>query len=316
MAFKILSFCGGGIRGLASVAMLNVLQQKTGNANIAQDADMLAGTSTGSSIVAALARKKDRAPETAAELINFFRTSELKFFKNQNYLVSKPGYDVKDIAADMELKYLGIKLKDLPQRVLMTAFNVGDAAKKIDWQPVLFHNFPFSTVSETPLADAVVSSGAMPGMLGSHKGNVDGAFVHHDPTLAAISLAVRGGHKLADIVVICFGTGFMGNSLGRETANWGGVPMATRHSRRPQSGLLSSSAFAGEWEHLSHSEYLPQWHLHEPGSGFVRDDACRSSTRILFPVCLFKPEAQRVHSRERAQLGCPRLSSRSSGAHR
>jgi patatin-like phospholipase/acyl hydrolase len=200
---------------------LNVLQQKTGNANIAQDADMLAGTSTGSSIVAALARKKDRAPETAAELINFFRTSELKFFKNQNYLVSKPGYDVKDIAADMELKYLGIKLKDLPQRVLMTAFNVGDAAKKIDWQPVLFHNFPFSTVSETPLADAVVSSGAMPGMLGSHKGNVDGAFVHHDPTLAAIALAVRGGHKLSDIVVICFGTGFMGNSLGKETANWG-----------------------------------------------------------------------------------------------
>ena len=61
----------------------------------------------------------------------------------------------------------------------------------------------------------------MPGMFGSHQGNVDGAFVQLDPTLAAIALAVNSGVHLADIVVICFGTGFMANDLGSATATWG-----------------------------------------------------------------------------------------------
>jgi patatin-like phospholipase/acyl hydrolase len=43
--YKILSFCGGGIRGLASVTMLNVLYQKF--PNIISETDALAGYSTG-----------------------------------------------------------------------------------------------------------------------------------------------------------------------------------------------------------------------------------------------------------------------------
>ena len=67
----------------------------------------------------------------------------------------------------------------------------------------------------------VSRSGAMPGMFGSCQGNVDGAFVHHDPTLAAIALAVNSGVNHTDVVAICFGTGFMANSLGKATSRWG-----------------------------------------------------------------------------------------------
>jgi patatin-like phospholipase/acyl hydrolase len=93
--------------------------------------------------------------------------------------------------------------------------------------PILFHNLPGSPTADTLLADAVVSGGAMPGMFGSYQfssypqGNVDGAFVNHDPTLAAIALAVNAGVSLTNIVVICFGTGFMANHLGGATGHWG-----------------------------------------------------------------------------------------------
>jgi hypothetical protein len=61
----------------------------------------------------------------------------------------------------------------------------------------------------------------MPGELGSYNGNIDGAFVNHDPTLAAIALAVNEGIKLENIVVICIGTGFMANWIASDTSHWG-----------------------------------------------------------------------------------------------
>jgi hypothetical protein len=61
----------------------------------------------------------------------------------------------------------------------------------------------------------------MPGELGSYKGHIDGAFVNHDPTLAAIALAIDDGIKLENIVVICFGTGFMGDWIASDTSHWG-----------------------------------------------------------------------------------------------
>ena len=90
------------------------------------------------------------------------------------------------------------------------------------WGPLLLHNLPNSGALEENLVDCIVSSSAMPGMYGSHKGNVDGAFVSRDPTLAAIAVAVSNGHRLEDIVAVCFGTGFMANWIGQDTSDWGG----------------------------------------------------------------------------------------------
>jgi hypothetical protein len=74
--------------------------------------------------------------------------------------------------------------------------------------------------------DAVVATSSMPGMFGAHAfgnytGTVDGAFVNHDPTLAAIALAIHSGVNPSDIVAICFGTGLMANNLGSATQTWG-----------------------------------------------------------------------------------------------
>ena len=63
----------------------------------------------------------------------------------------------------------------------------------------------------------------MPGMMGSYNGNIDGAFVHHDPTIAAIAAALSSNPSLTlnDINVICIGTGFMANWIASDTNSWG-----------------------------------------------------------------------------------------------
>jgi len=50
---------------------------------------------------------------------------------------------------------------------------------------------------------------------------VDGAFVHHDPTVPAIALAAANGNSVSDISAIDFGTGFMRNFITADVEGWG-----------------------------------------------------------------------------------------------
>ncbi|NBV24586.1 MAG: patatin [Proteobacteria bacterium] len=144
------------------------------------------------------------------------------FFPNPGTDPNRPAYDIDRMAHSYRLLHpFNHPLKKLDRSVLFTSFNVGASGTNGSWTPLLLHNLPNSTTAETPIVDAVVSSGAMPGMFGSWKGNVDGAFAHHDPTLAAIAVAVGNGINLTDITAICIGTGFMPNSIASDTSNWG-----------------------------------------------------------------------------------------------
>jgi predicted acylesterase/phospholipase RssA len=211
-SYKILSFCGGGIRGLASATMLNYLYQKY--PHIISGADLLAGTSTGADIAADLAT--GTIPQN---LINFYLTDSVKFFKHPSTISRLPAYSIDLFAASVFAKYGQMKLSGLNQSVAMTTFNVGD--NTTNWFPIVFNNLPQSDNADTLVAEAVVASSSMPGMFGSYKNMVDGAFVNHEPTIAAVALAVNSGVNLDDIVVINFGTGLMGNSLGPVTHHWG-----------------------------------------------------------------------------------------------
>jgi uncharacterized protein len=211
--FRILAFCGGGIRGIASAEMLNRLASRA--PAVVSKADMLAGTSVGSGIVSTLL-----AGRSPSELYHSLATEAPEFFKHPGTSPGKPAFDIgKIVATQRQLHPMNPPLSRFRKRMLLTSFNVGSAEKP--WQPLLFSNMPSSANAHTRIVDAVVSSQAMPGMLGSHQGNIDGAFVNHDPTLAAVALAVNGGVRLEDIVVICFGTGFMANWIASDTSMWG-----------------------------------------------------------------------------------------------
>jgi patatin-like phospholipase len=211
--FRIVSFCGGGIRGVASAAMLARVAREA--PQIVAKADLLAGTSIGATIVGAIV-----AGVAPAQLSESLLTGGLAFYAVRNTDPTRPAYDVDRLAAlQLALHPGNPPLRKLPRKVLFTAFDVG--AENRPWRPLLLNNLSKSTTAGTGIVDAIVSSAAMPGMLGSYHGHIDGAFVDHDPTLAAIALAVDEGVRLEDISVVCFGTGLMPAWIASDTADWG-----------------------------------------------------------------------------------------------
>jgi predicted acylesterase/phospholipase RssA len=220
MAYTIVSFCGGGVRGLISSTILKNLASH--NPRILRGTSLLAGTSIGADIVSSLTVGK-----SPAEIGDGIVLAAETVFKFPHSNPTSPAYDI-NLSLDLQrVMHSDKPLSSLQQQVVLTGFNVGAAPAggnpATPWFAQLFTNVnsPLVDTAATQIAEAVVASGAMPGMLGSLGGYVDGAFVHHDPTLAAIALAVSSGVELGDIVAICIGTGFMANWIGCDTSKWG-----------------------------------------------------------------------------------------------
>ncbi|HJV43124.1 patatin-like phospholipase family protein [Caulobacter sp.] len=225
MTYRILSFCGGGIRGLLSAIMLQRLQASTG-VKLADQADLIVGTSTGSWITALLT-----AGYGPADIVSFYNPLMAAAMSVKQTSPTKPEYGGGLIDKVLQtLPIFGIfgkPLNELGRTIMVASFEIG--AEGIPWTPQLIHNFPNSPTSNMSLLDAVHCSGAMPGMLapaaitlnGQPKRFVDGAFMHHDPTIAAIALAVANGAALEDISVLDFGTGFMANYITADVSTWG-----------------------------------------------------------------------------------------------
>jgi patatin-like phospholipase/acyl hydrolase len=218
--FTIVSFCGGGIRGLMSAEILQRLAHAS--SNILTNTRLFAGTSTGSGIINLLL-----ADYTPSRIIEYFLTQERDFFSHQSPEgASAPGYSIDEVFAGVIAVHDGnpslnsFTTGKHPQFVLFTAFDVGSSAEDY-WKPILYHNLPAGNQGTVGIADAVASSSAMPGMLGSWKRHVDGAFVNHDPTFSAMAVAIANGATLDKICVIDIGTGFMPNWIASDTHRWG-----------------------------------------------------------------------------------------------
>lgn len=217
--FTILSFVGGGIRGLMSVTILNKLYTKY--PQIIDNTDLIAGCSTGSIITSELL-----AGTKPQDLITFFTTKEIDFYNKMNSDPNVPAYSIDEVFASQLKLHPTAKVSDLGRCALFVSFNVGGAALKdgvktpTPWEPVMYTNM-IADHGDVLVAKAATSSGAMPGQLGSYEGNIDGAFFNHDPTVAAIALAVKAGYALEDITAITIGTGLMYDWIASDTHNWG-----------------------------------------------------------------------------------------------
>lgn len=211
--YTIVSFCGGGIRGLLSARILERLGKF--RPSILTGTTLFAGTSTGAGIVSFLLA--DHSPE---RISSYYLDQERKFFANPKTKHGKePAYDVAEVAAGVFAVHGDKPLSKFAQQVLFTAFFVG--AEGEPWEPRLYNNAPNSQNAGTSVVEAVTASSAMPGMLGSWRRQVDGAFVNHDPTIAAIALAMSNGARFDDLAVINIGTGLMPDYIADDTATWG-----------------------------------------------------------------------------------------------
>jgi predicted acylesterase/phospholipase RssA len=225
MAFRILNFCGGGMRGLMSAIILSRLNErfeKKHGTSLAQKADMIAGTSTGSSITGLLL-----IGLTPGLIIEFYLLVTRHAFAHAGTSPDAPALPPATFIKTLDKYGVDHKLSSFKKKALFTSFDIG--AEDRPWAPMLFHNFPGSPTGDARLLDAMMASGSMPGMTapypyvlnGRQLNLVDGAFVHHDPTVPAIALAAAAGNAVSDISAIDIGTGFMRNFITADTSGWG-----------------------------------------------------------------------------------------------
>lgn len=216
--YRILTFDGGGLRGIITTILLQRLNAEKSLADWLDSVDLFAGTSTGGLIALGLAHGLD-----LQELRNLYETKAAKIFDDSwldNLVdlgqIAGAQYDNKGL--EQELKtILGPKttLSQLKKRVLVTAFDLDndktDPAQRM-WKPKIFHNFPGPDSDGAQLAYKVgLYTSAAPTYFPTVDGYVDGGVFANNPSMCALTQTqdtrTRNRPALSEIQLLSLGTG-------------------------------------------------------------------------------------------------------------
>ena len=228
--YRILSFDGGGIRGLVTLALLKRLESQI--PNLIKGADLLAGTSTGGIIALGLA-----AGKSVDEMIALYRDNGSKIFDDSWWDdlrdlggLAGADYDQKNLGKILTGLFPDTKLKDLGKRVLIPSFNLDDGdpdATKQTWGPKFFHNFPGTdSDGEELVVDVALDTSAAPTYFPTHGPYIDGGVVANNPSLAAVAQTQDTRNTdpvpaLGDIFLLSLGTGVNLSYVKGKNLDWG-----------------------------------------------------------------------------------------------
>lgn len=211
---RILSFDGGGIRGVISAAFLKALEKDT-TVPISQNAEILAGTSTGSIIASALA-----VGMTPQDILEFYSSMSSEIFKPKHTLDSfldlTAKYSDENLYNAIQKAFSSknvdpqIPLSQLSKEIVIPTVCLDCQTLKRWRMQILTNN------SETPLIDAMMESTAAPTFFPSYKNRIDGGMVANDPS--AVAYAISGGAK----ALLSFGTGYTDYDVSKGE-HWGAL---------------------------------------------------------------------------------------------
>ncbi|MDO8544809.1 MAG: CBASS cGAMP-activated phospholipase [Opitutaceae bacterium] len=233
--YRILSFDGGGIRGLVTLALLKRLE--AGVPRFVANTQLLAGTSTGGIIALGLA-----AGKTVDELINLYRDNGKEIF-DDSWLddlrdlggATGADYDQKNLERLLKAIFGDLRLRDLQQRVVVPAFDLDNEdpnPAKRTWSPKFFHNFPGNDSDGSEfVVDIALHTSAAPTYFPTHAGFIDGGVVANNPSLAALVQTQdmrnrQTAPKFKDVRLISIGTGRNLAFVKGSTLDWGFVAWA------------------------------------------------------------------------------------------
>ena len=232
-AFRILSFDGGGIRGLLSAIVLEQLDERVSRWRARTN--LLAGTSTGGIIALGLA--KGLSPTDIRRLY---------YDQGETIFSDSFGDDVRDLFGLTGAEYGNRKLRrvlqrvfgettlgELRSRVLIPSFDLdnqhADPSKR-QWKPKFFHNIPGRDSDRDEHAYKVaLYTSAAPTYFPSVDGYIDGGVVTNNPAMAALALTqdrrnnLRPRPDLADVALLSIGTGKNLSHISRKRLDWGYV---------------------------------------------------------------------------------------------
>ncbi|MEM7175037.1 MAG: patatin-like phospholipase family protein [Chlamydiota bacterium] len=222
-AKKILSFDGGGIRGVISIIFLQALEKET-NVSLSAAADVLTGTSTGSITAGSLA-----VGFTPGELIEFYLKCGQDIFTPSSFLADhsplRPKYSSQGLHQTLETVYQArgvdpqITLDQIDKKIIIPAVNLNQKATS-QWQLELLHNLTLPS-SPLKLIDAIMRSTAAPSYFPSYQNYIDGGIGANDPSAPAYAL--YQSHLPAPtppVYLLSFGTGYTSHFIPKGE-DWG-----------------------------------------------------------------------------------------------
>ena len=230
--YRILSIDGGGIRGIIPVILLERLGQAAGAPAWIDQADLIAGTSTGGLIALALA-----AGKSLSEILGVYTAQGAEIFERSLWrtiasLGSLVGakYDIANLKEVVE-PFLGpsTRLSDLQKRVLIASFDLdsgGRSRQGRTWKPKLFHNFPGEDSDGEQLAWKVgLQTSAAPTYFAPFDGFVDGGVYAANPSMCALAQTQdprnAPGPSIDEIVMLSLGTGLSFQHIAARSPDWG-----------------------------------------------------------------------------------------------
>jgi patatin-like phospholipase/acyl hydrolase len=233
--YRILTFDGGGIRGVLTARLLEQLNQA--RPNFLEQTHLFAGTSTGSFIAISLA--KNVSP---TELVAVYRKQgphvfhrdvlhdlgSLWGFRRARYQ-TKPRYEaLHPTIGDITLNDL------LPKHVLVASFQL-DWNNEFDplpkkpprtWKAKFWHNYEGNDSDGAQKAiEVIMRSSAAPSYFPIYEGYVDGGVVANNPSLCALAQAINqdtgGKQDIQDVVLMSFGTATKMTNITSRNGDWG-----------------------------------------------------------------------------------------------
>ena len=231
--FRILSFDGGGIRGLLSAVILEQLDARVPDWR--SGTDLLAGTSTGGIIALGLA--KGLSPTDIRGL--YYDKGSAIFSDNilddvgDLFGLTGAEYGNKKLRRVLRHTFGEGTLGELRSKVLVPSFDLDNQhhdPDKRQWKPKFFHNLPGRDSDRDQLAYKVaLYTSAAPTYFPSVDGFIDGGVVTNNPSMAALALTqdtrnnLRPRPKPADVALLSIGTGQNLSRISKKRLDWGYV---------------------------------------------------------------------------------------------
>ena len=225
--FNILSFDGGGVRGIIEACLLERIESKY--SNVLRDVDLLVGTSTGGIIALGLA-----AGKSPADLRKMYQTASNEIFSETLFgrfkdfwKVLSADYKSDNLRKMLESQFGGLLLGDLEKSVAITTFDLDNEAEGSAraWKAKIFHNCRgLDADLDVRVVDLALRTSAAPTYFPTSDGYIDGGVVANNPGMVALAQALdpRNLNKdLRNINLLSFGTGRFSRHIEGSDLNWG-----------------------------------------------------------------------------------------------
>ena len=229
--YRIISLDGGGIRGLMTTIILQRLTATPGLERLIDNADLLAGTSTGGLLALGLAKGLDLELLRRTYVEKGPRIFDDSWLDDVMDLGKLRGadYSITNLKRELQTLLGDTTLDQLHKRVLITTFDLdNEDPRRRTWKPKLFHNFPGPNSDGAQLArDVALYTSAAPTYFPSVDGYIDGGVYAANPAMCALAQSLDRRYSptplLDEVVLLSLGTGTNLNYIKGAVHNWGYV---------------------------------------------------------------------------------------------